>query len=67
MARTNNKRKPNNIIPFSILFKKDNRPQKGWWAPGDYLNHCRLCNDGFIGDKRAGHCADCVYGNKNEK
>jgi len=41
--------------------KQDIRPKKGWWAPGNYLNRCRLCGCGFIGDKRAGHCADCEY------
>lgn len=42
-------------------FKEDKRPQRNWWAPGEYINYCRICGDGFIGDKRAGHCADCAY------
>ena len=41
--------------------KQDTRPQKGWWAPGEYINYCRRCHDYFIGDKRAGMCADCAY------
>lgn len=39
----------------------DKRPARGWWAPGDYMNTCRKCGKGFVGDKRAGHCADCAY------
>jgi len=46
---------------YGIKYKVDNRPKKGWWAPGDYIHRCRICNDRFIGDKRAGHCADCEY------
>lgn len=42
-------------------YKTDSRPQRGWWAPGHYLNRCVKCGDGFIGDKRAGWCADCAY------
>ena len=42
-------------------WKKDNRPKKGLWAPGDYLNYCVKCHDKFIGDKRALYCADCTY------
>jgi hypothetical protein len=42
-------------------WKVDTRPQRGWWAPGEYVNHCRICACTFIGDKRAGHCADCAY------
>lgn len=43
--------------------KIDNRPKLGWWAPGEYFNKCRICDLFFIGDKRAGHCADCAYEN----
>lgn len=42
-------------------WKQDSRPQRGWWAPGNYLNKCVKCGDDFIGDKRAGWCADCAY------
>ena len=41
--------------------KTDSRPQRGWWAPGSYMNKCVECGEGFIGDKRAGSCADCAY------
>lgn len=41
--------------------KIDSRPQRGWWAPGSYMNKCVECGEGFIGDKRAGWCADCAY------
>ena len=44
--------------------KRDSRPQKGWYAPGEYLVMCRRCRDYFIGDKRAFLCADCAYGEK---
>lgn len=39
----------------------DPRPAIGLWAPGDYINNCRCCGLWFIGDKRAGWCADCAY------
>ncbi len=41
--------------------KRDDRPQKGAWAPGNYMNKCSGCGCGFIGDKRAYECADCAY------
>lgn len=41
--------------------KQDGRPQLGWWAPGEYINKCHQCDCYFIGDKRAGNCADCAY------
>lgn len=31
------------------------------WAPGNYSNRCCECGEMFIGDKRAGMCADCAY------
>lgn len=51
-----------NIV--SRRWKQDSRPQKGWWAPGSYLGKCKICGDDFIGDKRAGWCADCAYKEK---
>ena len=42
-------------------YKEDHRPPKGWWADGDYMNRCFQCGEYFIGDKRAGQCADCAY------
>jgi len=44
--------------------KEDRRPARGWWAPGGYSNKCLQCGDYFVGDKRAGHCADCAYGDQ---
>lgn len=41
--------------------KQDDRPPRGLWAGGEYMNTCRKCGQSFIGDKRAGHCADCAY------
>ena len=47
----------------SVLFSEvDRRPRKDWWAPGDYFGRCVICGQQFIGDKRAGHCAPCAYG-----
>jgi len=40
----------------------DTRPQKDWWAPGNYTCTCHMCGILFIGDKRAGTCSDCAYG-----
>lgn len=42
--------------------KQDTRPRRGRWAPGNYLNSCVMCDTWFIGEKRAGQCADCAYG-----
>lgn len=41
--------------------KRDARPQRYMWAPGKYLNTCKICSCQFIGDKRAQDCADCAY------
>jgi len=41
-------------------YKEDKRPRCGWWAPGDYLRRCNRCEEAFLGDKRAYHCADCA-------
>lgn len=46
---------------FAWVAKKDDRPPRGWYAPGEYISRCRRCNEYFIGDKLAGHCADCAY------
>ena len=32
----------------------------GWWAPGEYLNHCRRCGKMYVGDKRSMHCWPCT-------
>ncbi len=42
-------------------YKNDDRPRKGYWAPGTYCCWCRTCRASFFGDKRAGTCADCAY------
>ena len=39
----------------------DKRPKRGWWAPGMYMRQCVKCLSWFLGDKRAGYCADCAY------
>lgn len=39
----------------------DDRPQMLGWAPGGYMCLCRVCEEHFIGDKRAIQCADCAY------
>ena len=48
-----------------IHAKEDGRPQKGWWAPGNYMNTCVHCKERFFGDKRAVECADCAYKDLN--
>lgn len=42
-------------------YKRDDRPQRHGWAPGNYCNTCWDCDAAFIGDKRARQCADCAY------
>ena len=42
--------------------RADQRPQKDFWAPGEYLTKCTTCRQQFIGDKRAAQCAPCAYG-----
>jgi|SRR5688500_10270092 len=49
-----------NSMEFWSKVKQDQHEQVGWYAPGDYMNHCRECKCHFIGDKRAGHCYDCA-------
>ncbi len=48
--------------PYKI--KKDERAAFGNWAPGEYMQYCISCQKTFIGDKRAGTCADCAYDKK---
>jgi hypothetical protein len=45
----------------NLEYKEDNRPQRGGWAPGNYINRCGECQSQFVGDKRAVWCADCAY------
>jgi hypothetical protein len=49
------------MIKLYKNYKEDHREPIGGWCDGDYLNTCLICNCGFIGDKRAYHCADCEY------
>ena len=42
--------------------KRDDRPARGMWAPGNYLCTCTGCVQPFIGNKHSGLCADCAYG-----
>ena len=49
---------------FEALGNKDNRPQKGGWAAGNYTSTCCICGAFFMGDKRAVHCAPCAYDDK---
>lgn len=44
-----------------LFLDMDERPKKGGWAPGNYLNKCSKCDREFIGDKRAWDCAHCAY------
>lgn len=45
-------------------WKEDQRPKRGFWAPGEYVNRCTRCHEQFIGDKMAMICADCAYGER---
>jgi hypothetical protein len=49
----------NSSWPFLKLC--DERPQKGFWAPGYYQRKCITCGNMFMGDKRALDCAECAY------
>ena len=49
------------MVEAVTKYKTDERPKRGAWAPGKYLNRCRKCEAGFVGDKRAMICADCAY------
>jgi len=51
---------PTNQPPW-VDREKDERPQKGGWAPGNYINKCACCKKNFQGDKRAHICAVCAY------
>lgn len=42
-------------------YKHDNRPQRGLWAPGGYVNKCQTCGAHYVGDKQSLDCADCAY------
>lgn len=44
-----------------MIKPNDPRPQKGLWAPGDYLVRCRSCHAFYAGDKFSWHCAPCAY------
>jgi hypothetical protein len=64
MSEKNWPRAPGSV---SWMPKGDDRPARGLWAPGEYLNLCRRCRLYFVGDKRAGHCADCAYADSPEQ
>lgn len=53
--------KNDGVTVGDVYYKRDIRPFLGWWAPGEYMRKCYHCGEHFIGDKRAGHCADCAY------
>ncbi len=47
--------------PFVLKGKRDERPKRGYWAPGQCLRMCIRCSHHFMGDKRAEMCAVCAY------
>ncbi len=51
---------------LGLFLDIDERPQRGGWAPGNYLGKCIKCDIDFVGDKRACHCAPCAYGDNKE-
>ena len=46
------------------VLKRDVRPRKDAWAPGEYYNHCYICDIQFIGSKYARCCARCAYSSR---
>jgi hypothetical protein len=42
--------------------KRDARPALGGWKPGPIMKRCPNCDETFVGDIKAGTCADCAYG-----
>lgn len=52
---------------IDIFGKEDKRPKKNGWASGQYYGTCHRCSEIFLGDKRASQCADCAYGEKENK
>lgn len=46
----------------AALDNKNERPQEGGWAQGNYYAHCITCGILYIGDKRSCSCSDCAYG-----
>lgn len=48
-------------MDFVKDYKTSDQPKRNGWAPGEYMNKCRKCEAGFIGDKRAMTCAECAY------
>jgi len=44
-----------------MVLNSDQRPKRGFWAPGGYYNKCTICGNLFIGDKRALWCSPCAY------
>ena len=54
------------MIPKDPFGKVDNRPARGWWAPGYYINSsCWICKEEYMCDKHSRICADCAYDPKN--
>jgi hypothetical protein len=51
---------PRPALPDDI--KRDKRPARGRWAPGNHIHHCKECDVRFIGERLATTCADCAYG-----
>lgn len=45
----------------TLTMERDERPQIGGWAPGNYEQKCFTCNKAFTGHKRANTCAPCAY------
>jgi hypothetical protein len=49
------------------IWKLDQRPKRGGWAPGMYTCKCVYCSSEFIGDKRSVECADCAYDARSDR
>lgn len=51
--------------------EKDGGLERAWplfgYAPGDYMCKCVVCDQTFVGDKRAVNCLECAVRAANRK
>jgi hypothetical protein len=52
---------------MSLEYDNISLPPKDGWAPGAYMNNCRLCGETYVGDKLSWQCSKCVYPDNAEK
>jgi hypothetical protein len=44
-----------------MKYTEDDRPARGLWAPGKYLNHSHACTELSVPANLCTRCADCEY------